>query len=402
MAITETQCKHTILHVDMDAFYAAVEQRDNPELRGKPVAVGSPPDRRGVVATASYEARRYGIHSAMPSRTAYQRCPHAVFLPVRRERYAEVSRQIMQIFRDVTPVVEQVSIDEAFLDVRSVLSRVGDAVSAAHHIRLRIQQELQLTASVGIGPNKFLAKLASDLQKPDGLTVMPADPAEILAFLAPLPVSKIWGVGERTAERLRVCGIHTIAHLQERSLADMTRILGASSGSHIWRLARAQDDRRVASEPVEEKSISHEETFENDLADLAIVRQTLIELTEKVGRRLRKAEFLATVTQIKIRFADFRTISRQKSLDHPTDSDRELLAYAHALFSGVEISDRIRLIGFGVSGLQRPGNAPQERQLLLFPDQDATRITEQDQSLDKVVDGLRDTYGPTILRRGRW
>ncbi len=402
MTDAENHGEQTILHVDMDAFYAAIEQLDQPELRGKPVVVGAPPDRRGVVATASYEARAYGIHSAMPSRTAFQRCPQAVFVPPRRDRYVQVSGRIMEIFREITPLVEPVSIDEAFLDVRSVLARGGNAVALGRRIKARIREELQLTASVGVASNKFLAKLASDLRKPDGLTVVPEGREAILRFLAPLPVTKIWGVGEKTAERLRRRGIRTIEQLQNRTVQDLTRMLGTSFGSRIWRLARGEDDRRVQPEPVEEKSISHEETFETDVGDPAQVRQTLIELTEKVGRRLRRAGRVATVAQIKVRFPDFRTISRQKKLERPTDSDRALLACAADLFASLKTSRRIRLIGFGVEGLERADDSPAERQLLLFPRGGEEENGTRNQALDQVVDELRATYGPNILKRGRW
>lgn len=389
----------TILHVDMDAFYASVEQREHPELRGRPVVVGSPPDQRGVVATASYEARAYGIHSAMPSRTAFQRCPHAVFLPVNGELYSRVSDEVMAVFLDVSPIVEQVSIDEAFIDVSSVLGRWGEAVQAARHIKKRLQEQVRLTASVGVAVNKFLAKLASDLQKPDGLTVVPEYPQEIIEFLRPLPVGRIWGVGPKTADRLQARGIRTIGQIQDRSEAEIIRFFGDNLGSHIWRLAHGQDERSVDPGPREEKSISHEETFPEDVRDRELPRRTLIELVERVGRRLRRnGRFAGTVT-LKLRFADFRTITRQKSRRQPTNSDREMIRDALQLFAAVRESDPIRLIGFGVSHFFSEAEIPEVRQPDLFPD-NRSRQREQEEALDRVVDQLRDTYGHGIFRRG--
>ncbi len=389
----------TILHVDMDAFYAAVEQRDHPELRGKPVIVGSPPNKRGVVSAASYEARRFGVHSAMPSRTAFKRCPHAVFLPVRMEHYVAVSRQVRQVFLQITPMMEPISIDEAFLDVRSALSIWSTATDAARELKRRIRQELHLTASVGVAPNKFLAKLASDLDKPDGLTVVPTDPAQIKAFLAPLPARRIWGVGRVTAARLAQHNITTIGQIQALTPAEMSRLLGVGGGYHIWRLAQGQDDRPVQADKTPEKSISNEETFPEDCSDPAIVRQTLIELTEKVGRRLRRTGRSARVVQIKVRFGDFTTITRQSSLGCPTDHDRELLARALELYGREQVNQPVRLIGFGVTRLT--GDKPEEEhQLMLFPD--AADSTQEQGELDRAVDLLREQYGNGILKRGNW
>ncbi|OGV67467.1 MAG: hypothetical protein A3K18_29105 [Lentisphaerae bacterium RIFOXYA12_64_32] len=392
-----------ILHLDMDAFYAAVEQRDNPALRGQPVIVGAPPNQRGVVCTASYEARRFGVHSAMPSRTAYKKCPHGIFLPVRMDRYQEVSDQIMAILHEFTPIVEPVSVDEAFLDVRGVLHAWdGDAVNLARALRQRIRGRLDLTASVGVAPNKFLAKLASDLEKPDGLTVIPSDAAAIVAFLEPLPVRKIWGVGEVTAERLAGVGIRTIGQIQRQRLPELTKLLGEAFARHIWELAHGRDDRTVIADPVPEKSISNEETFIEDCADLRVVRQTLVELTENVGRRLRNVGRRARTAQIKVRFGDFKTITRQQSFAGAVSSDRDLLAAALGLLDHERISRPVRLIGFGVSSLvDEEGGGEAGGQLLLFPDEPSV-VQQRDAALDSAVDRLRHKYGPDILKRGDW
>jgi len=384
----------------MDAFFAAIEQLDRPELRGRPVVVGAPPDRRGVVCTASYEARRYGIHSAMPSRTAFQRCPHAVFLPPRFERYAEISGRILAIFGRFTPLVEPVSIDEAFLDVGGALRPGRDGVAIARELKRRLVDEIHLTGSVGVAPNKFLAKVASDLHKPDGLTVVPTDADDILHFLAPLPVGRIWGVGKVTAENLARLGIRTIGDVQRLDERTLARFTGATFATHIWRLARGLDDRPVITEQ-DIKSISNEETFEEDRSDIAGVRQCLIELAEKVGRRLRASSKLARTAVIKVRFSDFRTLTRQGGFAFPTAGDRELIAAGLELFDRLRISQPVRLIGFGVTGfLGEDERLPWQPSL--FPEMDARRRTEAARALDAAVDELRGRYGSDILRRGDW
>ncbi len=393
--------ERTILHLDMDAFYAAVEQLDHPDWRGRPVVVGAPPDRRGVVCTASYEARKFGIHSAMPSCTAGKLCPQAIFAPVRMARYEEVSRQVMVILGAFSPVVEQVSIDEAFLDVSGVLSRWPDAVAIAREMKRRIRAETGLTASVGVAGNKFLAKLASDLHKPDGLTVVPRDAAELQAFLRPLPVGRIWGVGKVTAAQFARLGIHTIGQVQERREDDLARLLGGAMARHVWRLARGLDDRPLETES-EEKSISNETTYDEDCANGDVQRQTLLELAEEVGRRLRDAGRRAGTAHIKIRFGDFRTITRQAPLRPPTDSDRELIRRALELFERERVAQPVRLLGFGVSNLGDPAEAAPQ-QLWLLPegagDAAADAATPQ---LDGVVDDIRRRFGTRSLKRGNW
>lgn len=391
----------TILHVDMDAFYAAIEQRDRPELRGRPVVIGSPPDRRGVVSTASYEARKYGVGSAMPSRTAGRLCPHAIFLPVRMEHYAAVSRQVMDILAAFTTLVEQVSIDEAFLDINACARTASDPVRIAREIKARIRRELQLTASVGVAPNKFLAKLASDLRKPDGLTVVPPEPERIISFLGPLPVGRIFGIGPRSEERLARAGLRTIADIQGTAQEHLAAILGQAAARHALRLAHGEDSRPVVPER-EEKSMSGETTFSKDCSDPDTVRQTLVELTERVGRRLRKHGKLAGTGQIKLRFHDFRTITRQQSLRPPTNSDRKMLHCALELLAREDLSQPVRLIGFGGANLSDAAGDGGPRQPLLLPVTDDGIGPADEASLDHAVDDIRSRYGPHILKRGTW
>jgi DNA polymerase-4 len=396
-----TSTTRIILHVDMDAFFAAIEQHDRPELRGRPVIVGARPEQRGVVATCSYEARRFGVRSAMPSSTAARLCPDAIFLPVRRERYSEVSGQVMECFRELTPLVEPVSVDEAFLDISGLPNVAMDPEGPARTLKRRVVERTGLTCSVGIAPNKFLAKIASDMRKPNGLTLVPFDPPEIERFLAPLPVQRIWGVGGRTAERLAQQGLRHIGQLQQLSPDALARICGPTFGPRLWELAHGRDDRLVEAEPRDEKSISHEETFAEDIEDRSRLRQVLLELVEKVGFRLRAANRLARTIQIKLRFTDFRTITRQQSLPEPTDSDRVLVQSALALFSRQQLPQPIRLIGFGVSGLEEPGTGPALRQPSLFGT-DAKETKEREQALDQTVDELRRQFGAKIIRRGNW
>ena len=390
----------TILHMDMDAFYASVEQRDRPELRGRPVVVGAPPNRRGVVSTASYEARAFGIHSAMPSRTAGRLCPHAVFVAPRMETYEEVSRQVMAIAHEFTPLVEPLSLDEAFLDVRGALRLWPDAVAIAREIKRRVRERTALTVSVGVAVNKFLAKVASDLEKPDGLTVVPASESEILAFLAPLPATKIWGIGKKSAARLDSAGLRTIGQLQAMSEAQLRPFFGTDGARHVWELARGRDERTVETE-WEEKSISAENTFDRDCASMDVVRQTLLELAERVGARLRGAGKRARTAQVKIRFSDFTTITRRATFPAPADTDRALVAAARRLFERERVREPVRLIGFGVSNLESNAGGVAE-QPALFPDPESEPNRPRDRAIDRAVDRLRDRFGRDAVKRGDW
>jgi len=388
-----------ILHIDMDAFYASIELLDHPELKGKPVVVGSPPNQRGVVSTASYEARKFGIHSAMPSRTAGKLCPHATFLPVRMERYMEMSDRVMTIIESFSPVIEQVSVDEAFVDVRGALRRWGDSVKLARALKDKIKTDLGLTASVGVAPNKFLAKVASDLEKPDGLTVVPTEEKEIAAFLAPLPISRIWGVGKVSAARLQQFGIRTIGDLQKRTHAEIESIAGAAMAEHVLALAFGRDDRPVVTE-YEAKSISNEHTFDVDCNDAPTLREKMIELAEHVGRRLRRSGKAARVVQIKIRYDDFRTFTRQKALKPATSSDRDLIRAMLALYDAEKLERPVRLLGFGVAGFDASDAAAESG--FLFPEMNAPPGRDKDQRLDRALDKLRDAYGDDAIRRGKW
>ena len=390
-----------ILHIDMDAFYAAIEVLDHPEWKGKPVVVGSPPDQRGVVSTCSYEARKFGIHSAMPSRTAGKLCPHAIFVPPRMDRYQAISSQIMRIFESFTPLVEPLSLDEAFLDVSGALHLWGgDAVAMAKELKRRIRCEVGLSSSVGVAGNKFLAKLASDMNKPDGLTVVPASEEAIMAFMAPLPVTKLWGVGKVSGARLAKAGVTTIRQLQTMDGPGLVRLFGKAGAADMADLVRGRDSRPVETH-CEEKSISREHTFDADESSMERVRQCLLELTEEVGYRLRNSGKLAGVVQIKLRFADFTTITRQSSLSPAVECDRDLIAAAFGLFDKERVSRPIRLIGFGVTGLVTPGSAGPV-QPDLFGELAPNLAGARNKKLDKAVDSLRHAYGSDVIKRGKW
>ncbi len=384
----------TILHLDMDAFYAAVEVLDFPELRGKPVIVGSPPDRRGVVSTASYEARTYGVRSAMPSRTAGKLCPQGIFRPVRMERYAEVSRQVMDVIESFTPVVEQVSVDEAFMDVRGVLRRWKTGRAVAEALKAAIRDQLGLSCSLGVAPNKFLAKLASDLQKPDGLTEVPVTPAAITRFLAPLPLGRIWGVGKVTEARLREFGLRTMGDVQRMGVAGLRPIVGDHAAEHMVELAFGRDERSVEREGVV-KSISSEVTFDEDCTEAEVIRQTLVQLVEEVGSRLREDGRTARTGHLKLRYEDFSTLTRQAALRPATASDLDLIQCAVRLLEKERVNRPVRLIGFGVSGFHDDETA-RSRQLDIFP---ADPGVLRQAALDRAADALRKQYGRSVLRR---
>jgi len=381
-----------ILHVDMDAFYASVEQRDNPELVGKPVIVGGSGETRGVVCAANYEARRFGVHSAMPSVTARRLCPQGIFLPPRMDYYAQISRDIREIFHRFTPLVEPLSLDEAFLDVTGCEGLFGSAPQIAKKIKEEIQSRIRLVASVGVAPNKFLAKMASDLEKPDGFVVV--DPHRVQDFLDPLPVGRLWGVGKVSGKAFQKLGISTIGQLRKLSVETLESHFG-KSGRHFWQLAHGIDDRRVVPDR-DAKSISHETTFAKDIADFAFLRIWLLELTEQVARRLRQHRLVGQTVQLKIRFADFRTITRRRTLAEPTNITEEIWqAAAELLTRGATASTSrrgaIRLLGVGVSGLEIDSG----RQGNLF---DNGR-REKQQKLDQVTDQIRDRFGVSSLRR---
>jgi DNA polymerase-4 len=376
----------TILHVDMDAFFASVEQLDHPEWRGKPVIVGAPPDRRGVVCAASYEARKYGVHSAMPSRTAGRLCPDGIFVSPNGARYAEASAQIFEVFGRFTPWVEGLSVDEAFLDVTGVRGLFGEGVEVGATIKRTIRSETGLTASVGVAPNKFLAKVASDLEKPDGLTVVPFVPEAIARFLAPLPIARIWGVGKVMQGVLQQWGWSLIGDIQRASREQLNQALGDAAAAHLHALAWGRDDRPVITER-EEKSHSREHTFEMDCSDLARVEQVLSDLCEEVGCALRATGRMARVIRLKIRWRGFETLSRQERQSQPFCDDFTIREVAVKLLRREGLAKPIRLIGVGVSSL----GGREHAQLDLF---DGTvERQERRERLSSSIDHLRERFG---------
>jgi len=379
----------TILHVDMDAFFASVEIRDHPKLEGKPVIVGGRVDARGVVAAANYIARTFGIHSAMPVSTALRLCPTATLLPPRLERYGEISHQIRAIFEQFTPVVEPLSLDEAFLDVSGSLTLFGSAQTMGQRIKTVIRDELGLTASIGIAPNKLLAKIASDLKKPDGFVVVPAD--GIQAFLDPLPVSRIWGVGRVAERKLKGIGIHSIEDLRKTDSDCLESLFGQKTSRHLLACAQGVDSRPVVPDR-EAKSISHECTFPQDVDQENVLHSTLLGLTEQVMRRLRSAGKLARCVELKLRFADFSTTTRSRHLAAPTDITSEIWHVLQQLMQQHWKGQPVRLVGMGVSELQYP----EMRQGDMF--RDATHAHQQ--KVDRVEDDIRERFGKQAIHRG--
>jgi len=377
----------SILHVDMDAFYASVEQRDNPELRGKPLVVGGTANR-GVVAAASYEARKFGIRSAMPMRDAYRRCPSLLRVRPRMSHYQKVSKQLFEVFGHFTPLVEGLSLDEAFLDVTASVTLFGTPIDIAAAIKKKIRDETSLTASVGVAVNKLVAKIASDLEKPDGLTVI--YPADYEARLDPLPVSVLPGIGRQTMKRLSGTGIRTFRDLR---MAE-TRILEPVFGRFTQKTrdrAAGIDDRPVVPAR-EEKSISAEETYDKDLATRESMDRELLRLTERTATRLRKAGLVAGTIQIKIRQSDFKTHTRQRSVRPAANGTDQIYAVARDLLGtwlGKNPGAKIRLLGVGGANL-----AAVEQ-----PDLFAGARTEK--TIDKTVDEIRDRFGKDVLGRAR-
>ena len=340
-----------ILHADFDAFYASIEQLDNPSLRGKPVVVGGSPETRGVVAAASYEVRRFGVRSAMPMRTALQRCPQAIRVPPRFDRYNEVSRRVMDIFREITPLVEPLSLDEAFLDVSGTAADQRQAVAIARDLKSRVRDELSLTISVGVATGKSLAKIASDMDKPDGLTVVP--PGSEREFLAPLPVERLWGVGPKTAARLRSESIETIGELAYRPESWFAARFGRT-GPRMRRLALGEDDRAVEVQRAR-KSISAETTLARDSDDAEMLHELVDRLSQRVAVSLSRREWIGRTVKLKLRLADFTTFTRQKTLPEPVSSPGEVARVAAQLLDAeVRPGRMFRLVGVGVSGLDSP------------------------------------------------
>lgn len=372
----------------MDAFYASVEQRDDPSLLGKPVVVGGKPNSRGVVSAASYEARKFGIHSAMPMAEAFRRCPQAVYLPVNMKKYHEVSLQIRDIFLTYTPEVEPLALDEAFLDVTGSTTLFGSADSIAWTIKQRIKQELNLTASVGIACNKFLAKLASDLRKPDGFVVV--QPDKIQEFLDPLPVERLWGVGDITAQQLHRLHIRTIKDLRQFEEKYLSQLFGVL-GTQLYQLAQGIDERPVECNRIA-KSIGRETTFDKDVSDLDLLQKALLKLTVDVGKRLRRELLKGKMITLKIRYDDFKTLSRSHTLTEATNMDDVIFKEACKILREVSLIRPVRLIGITMSNLTDKS----ESQLSLFSEQQ-----EGSEALAKAIDLVNDKYGENIITRAR-
>lgn len=376
-----------ILHVDMDAFFASVEMRDNPELIGKAVVVGA--GVRGVVSAANYEARKFGIRSAMPIAKAKRLAPHAIFIPPRHHRYTEVSEQVMAILHDYTPLVEPLSIDEAFLDVTGAKRLLGSGREIAIAIRARIESELGITCSVGIAPSKFIAKLASTASKPNGMLEIKED--RILEFLHPLPVSELWGVGPKTGEALERLGLRTVADIAHTPRATLMRALGEAVGAHLYELSWGRDDRGVETEEPE-SSISSAETFPYDFDDREEIMREYLRLTERATSRLRERGLYAKTISIKVRFSDFTTITRSKTLPLAIDSTHDVYEVVKLLYDALHL-DRARLRLVGVSLENLVTDAPQ--QLVLGQRDRGWRDAEG------AIDRAKERFGSSSVRPGR-
>ena len=377
-----------ILHVDMDAFYAAVELRDHPELKGTPVVIAAQ-GNRGVVLTATYEARALGVHSAMPISRARRIAPEATFLAPHHEKYSEVSRNVMALFESITPLVEPLSLDEAFLDVSGATRRLSNPLTIAELIRARVADEQGITCSVGVASTKFVAKLASTRAKPDGLLLIPAD--RVIDFLHPLPIGALLGVGEKTEEVLVRLGLQRVADIANTPVNTLTRALG-QSGTHLYELSWGRDPRSVVPHEAE-KSVSNELTFREDVDDPAVIRAELTALSDKVAARLRKAGYKGKTVTLKLRFADFTTITRSKTGPH-TDLSHEIYATAWKLYEALGLQRvRIRLVGVKVDGLMAADEVPDQ---LLFGEPEHGR-----RDAELAIDTLRDKFGPGVVRPAR-
>jgi DNA polymerase IV len=383
----------SILHVDLDAFYASVEQLLDPTLRGRPVVVGGL-GRRGVVAAASYEARPYGVQSAMPMAHARRACPHAVFLAPRFGEYERFSAQVMAILRAVTPLVEPISLDEAFLDVAGAQRRLGDGPSIARLIRSQVTAETGLVASVGVATTKFLAKIASDLSKPDGVLVVA--PGEEDAFLHPLPLRRLWGVGPATLARLEALGVHSVGDIARLPEATVVAALGRSHGSHLWQLAHNIDDRDVSPVRVA-RSIGNEETFGTDVRSRTVAEREIVRLADRVAGRLRQAGLEARTITLKVRFADFRTITRSRTEPDPTALSTDIVTIARELLAAVDIDGGIRLLGIAGSQLVSPA----ARQGVLDLGIDGPDVgRERRTALENAMDAVRARFGAGAVGAG--
>jgi len=378
----------TILHVDMDAFYASVAEKDNPKLKGKAVVVGA--GRRGVVSAANYEARKFGIRAAMPVYKAKALAPHAIFISPDMARYEEVSRSVMSIFHDITPLVEPISLDEAFLDVTGARRLLGDGQTIAKLIRARVEQKEGITCSVGIAHNKFIAKIASNQCKPNGL--LEIDPERVLEFLHPLAAKEIWGVGPKTNEQLAKMGLQTVGDIANTPRSTLIRVLGQASGGSLYELAWGRDYRDVEIEHIE-KSISSSETFDQDLDSQEEILKEFLRLTERSVERMREKGFAAGTISIKVRFTDFKTISRSKTVDLPITGTQEIFEVVKNLYLALNLEDvLIRLIGVSLDSLVEDEEI---NQMVLG------QRTSGWQQADKAVDRIKNKFGSASLRPAR-
>jgi DNA polymerase-4 len=383
--------ERTILHCDLDAFYASVEQRDHPEYRGKPVIVGGGPTERGVVSAASYEAREYGVHSAMPLREAGKRCPHGIFVPGNLEAYEVASDAVMALFAERTPLVEPISLDEAFLDVTGTAHLFGGPEACARDLKRAVREQVGLVLSVGMASNKLCAKVASDLRKPDGFVIVPRGGEA--AFLAPLPLARLWGVGPKTRAVLEDLGMRTIGDLANADPALLEARLGEHGSTIALRAKGIDEDREVVADPGDPKSIGHAHTFDRNTLDRAQIESTLLRLAEGVGRRLRKHQLRGRTVELQLRVAPFETRTRQRTLSEPTSDDLAIFEAARALLRDALAADRdagrvspVRLVGVTMSGLVGG------EQLDLFTGARMSR-------LNAALDAVRTRFGDGALDR---
>ena len=382
--------QRAIIHLDLDAFYAAVEVLDNPTFKGKPVIVGGSRER-GVVSAASYEARRFGIHSAQPMARAMSLCPQGIFLPVRMPRYSEVSKRVFEIFHRFTPLVEPLSIDEAFLDVTGSVTLFGSPDDIAKKIKQKVVEEIGLTVSAGVAPNKFVAKIASDMHKPDGLTVVRE--GEVKAFLSPLPIAKLWGVGKETQKALSLLGVRTIGDLSSISV-DILEAKFGKHGTHLHLLSQGIDEREVETAR-EVKSIGKERTYSQDLVDMHGIKRQLLSLATKVSRRLRRQGFQGKTLTLKVKYMDFVQLTRSTTLPQAIDDEREIFRSCCSLLDKTEAGRRpIRLLGITLSQLR---DREKETQLALFR---TGKDAEESKKLNLAVDKIRDKYGEDAILPG--
>ncbi len=391
---TRLACSKRVLHLDMDAFFAAIEQRDYPLLRNKPVIVGGPVGSRGVVSTCSYEARRYGVKSAMPLHMAQKLCSTAIFIPPNGRKYVHVSRQVMSILQQFSPKVEPVSVDEAFMDVTGLARLYGNEIELARKIKAAIRQQLQLTASIGIAPTKILAKLASGLQKPDGLAIIKQDEIEKKVFI--LPVENLWGIGKATTKTLAQMGIITIGDLAKYSEIKLKKVFG-KNGPLMVQAAAGKLDLPVLSltEIPLEKSVGHEHTFWNDTADLEEIRAQMLLLVQRVGRRLRRKKLQGRTITCKLRYDNFQTLTHRTSFNRHTNNEAEIFAVAKELFhQAYEDGRKIRLIGISVSNL-----VPEQNDVIGLPFIAEQMRIKSDEQLYPAIDKIKDTYGEHAIWR---